>query len=156
MQDDASDENSELRNLDAIESELKGNTLRIYWLMLRDNRPLRAREIQRLLDLSSSSLALHHLNKLIDLNLVTTNAEGYYIIKHTIRPGLLGLFTGTGYLFVPRFIFYATLNTALLISCLYVFRGLFDAAILLLLLVLLINCIILWVETIRLWRLQPL
>ncbi|MGV9170023.1 MAG: hypothetical protein ACOC38_08815 [Promethearchaeia archaeon] len=156
MQNDASSNNNELENLDAIESELKGNTLLIYWLMLRENRPLRAREIQRLLNLSSSSLALHHLNKLIDLNLVATNAEGYYVVKHTIRPGLLGLFMGTGYLFVPRFIFYAALNTALLISCLYVFQGLFDAAILMLLLVLLINCIILWAETIQLWRLQPL
>jgi predicted DNA-binding transcriptional regulator len=156
MQYKNSDNNDKLNNFDNIASELKGNTLLIYWLMLRQNRPYRAREIQRIVGLSSSSLALHHLTKLIELGLVTTDKEGYYILKRQMRPGLLSLFVGTGYLFIPRFVFYGVLNTALLVSCMYIFGWQIDSAILLLILVLLINCIIFWIESIKMWHLQPL
>ncbi len=156
MQYDDSKDNNKLDDFDRIANELKGNTLLIYWLMLRQDRPHRAREIQRIAGLSSSSLALHHLSKLIELGLVTNDTEGYYILKRRIRPGLLSLFVGTGRLFVPRFVFYGTLNTALLVSCMYIFGWQIDSAILVLMLVLLINCIIFWIESIRMWRLQPL
>ena len=153
MNNEHSDENDDF---DKIAAELKGNTLLIYWLMLRQNSPRRAREIQRMAGLSSSSLALHHLSKLIELDLVTTDADGYYILKRRIRPGLLSLFVGTGALFVPRFVFYGVLNTVLLISCTYVFGLQIDSAILMLILVLLVNCMIFWIESIKMWRLQPL
>lgn len=151
-----SEHSDESDNFDKIAIELKGNTLLIYWLMLRQNTPRRAREIQRLAGLSSSSLALHHLSKLIELGLVTTDVEGYYIIKRRIRPGLLSLFVGTGILFAPRFVFYGAFNTALLVSCTYIFGWQINSAVMILLLVLMINCIIFWSESIRMWRLQPL
>lgn len=149
-------EDNGINDLDRIASELKGNTLLIYWLMLRQNSPRRAREIQRLAGLSSSSLALHHLSKLIELDLVTTDKDGCYILKRKIRFGLLSLFVGTGTLFVPRFVFYGVLNTVLLVSCTYVFGIQIDSAVLMLILVLLINCVIFWIESFKMWRLQPL
>jgi len=156
MHSERPNENDDLHSFDKIATELKGNTLLIYWLLLRQSSPLRAREIQRLVGLSSSSLALHHLSKLIDLGLVTTDNDGYYILKRRIRPGLLSLFVGSGVLFVPRFVFYGALNTTLLVSCLYIFGWQINSAIMLLILVLIINCIIFWRESIRMWRLQPL
>ena len=156
MQNNDINDRGHLNNFDEIASELKGNTLLIYWLMLRRNCPQRAREIQRLAGLSSSSLALHHLAKLIELDLVETDDDGYYILKRRIRPGLLSMFVGAGYMFIPRFVFYGVFNTALLLSCTYIFGGQIDSSILLLIFILLINCIIFWVESIRVWRLQPL
>ncbi|MFX1369496.1 MAG: winged helix-turn-helix domain-containing protein [Promethearchaeota archaeon] len=156
MQHNDSDDTGKLNNVDEIAFELKGNTLLVYWLLLRQNRPHRAREIQRLVGLSSSSLALHHLAKLIELDLVTTDSEGYYIIKRKVRPGLLSMFVGAGYLFIPRFVFYGAFNTALLLSCTYIFGWQIDSTILLLILILLINCLIFWAESIRIWKLQPL
>ncbi|MGY5871662.1 MAG: hypothetical protein RTV72_05425 [Candidatus Thorarchaeota archaeon] len=156
MQSNNHEDNDENDDIDKIVDGLKGNTLLVYWFMLRQVRPYRAREIQRKVGFSSSSLALHHLSKLIELDLVTTNSDGYYILKRRIKPGLLSLFVGTGIFFVPRFAFYATLNTALLVSCLYIFGWRFDSAIFVLLLVLLINSIVFWIESLKMWRLQPL
>ena len=136
--------------------ELRGNTLLLYWYMLRHNRPLRAREIQRAVGLSSSSLALHHLNRLMELDLVTVNDEGYYVLARRIKPGLLGLFAGSGRALIPRFVLYATFNSALLVTCIYLFWSRLDAAVFLLVLSLLTTSIVFWVEAFKVWKMQPL
>ncbi len=153
MNGNSSGETDEITDYEVL--ELRGNTLRIYWIMLRVNRPHRARELQRLVGLSSSSLALHHLNNLIDHGLVTTDEDGCYIIKRHIRPGLLSLFVGSGRLHIPRYIFYAILNTALLLSSIYLFVWSLNAATVLLIACLSMNSVFSWIESIRLWRLQP-
>ena len=100
---------------DEFGGELKGNTLLIYWYMIRVNKPLGAREIQRKTGLSSSSLALHHLNKLIELGLVKTDKWGQYIVARRVAPGLLSMYVGTGRLFAPRFVLYAIFFTSIFI-----------------------------------------
>ena len=97
-------------------NELYGNTLSIYWFMFRENKPYSAREIQRRVGLSSSSLALHHLNKLIDMGLVTTDDFGAYILARRVRTGLLSLYVGSGRFFMPRFALYAAASTGFLLS----------------------------------------
>ncbi len=149
-------DDSEDSHLEHIASELKGNTLIIYWFMLRNNCPHSAREIQRRVKLSSSSLALHHLNKLIDLKLVKRNGDGLYIVAQSIRPGLLSFFAGSGRLFVPRFTFYAVFNSLLLISSTYLFWNHLDAASIILLISLSVSSAVFWLESFRLWRIQPL
>ena len=138
-----------------VASELKGNSLAIYWFMLRHGRPLGAREIQRRIGLSSSSLALHHLNKLIELGLVKKDRHGAYLVAKRVSPGLLGFFIGTGLLFVPRFVFYALLITGLLVMSVIVFFGQLDAASILLIATLTLSACIFWFESYRLWRTQP-
>jgi predicted DNA-binding transcriptional regulator len=142
--------------LERFTSELKGNTLLLYWFMLRHNRPFRAREIQRAVGLSSSSLALHHLNKLMELDLVKTDDDGCYIIARKVKPGLLSLFAGSGRTLIPRFVLYAVFYSTLLVSCVYLFWGHFDAATTLLILTLLISSLLFWVEFLRMWKIQPL
>jgi len=51
---------------DEPENALKGTTLEVYWFLLKSNRIVGAREVQRALDLSSLSLAVYHLSKLED------------------------------------------------------------------------------------------
>ena len=50
-----------------IESELKGNTLRVYWMLLQSQSAgVGVREVQRQLGFSSPALASYHLNKLAE------------------------------------------------------------------------------------------
>lgn len=142
-------------DLETIAKEMKGNTLIIYWFMLRINEPHSAREIQRRTGVSSSSLALHHLNKLIDLGLVTKDQHGEYLIARKVSPGLLSFFLVTGNAFVPRFVFYAVLSTGLLLSSLYMFLYHLTTASIILIASLAIFSFIFWFESIRVWRIQP-
>jgi len=73
------------------------------------------REVQRELRFSSPSLALHHLSKLVDLDLVKKDAHGNYSVSRTVRVGSLSLFIKFGSRLLPRFLFLGTLFTAMLI-----------------------------------------
>jgi transposase/DNA-binding transcriptional ArsR family regulator len=70
--------------------DLKEKTLGVYFFLLGQTRPISAREIQRRMGLSSPSLALYHLKKLEDLELVEMDQiEGYRVTKF-VRVGILG------------------------------------------------------------------
>ena len=61
-----------------IESELKGNTLRIYWPLLRYSAgTVGVREVQRSLGFSSPALASYHLENLVELELVEKSRGNY-------------------------------------------------------------------------------
>ena len=140
----------------STEEELHGNTLSIYWFMIRENQPHSAREIQRRVGLSSNSLALHHLKKLIDLGLVTTDEFGSYIVARRISKGLLGLFIGSGKFFVPRHVIYAAACTGFLIPYLMFLPFLLNPAGVVLLIGHIIVTLVFWLETYRIWNLQPI
>lgn len=50
--------------VDEAQDKLKGTTLEVYRFLLKSNKPVGAREIQRNLKLSTPSLAVYHLSKL--------------------------------------------------------------------------------------------
>ena len=139
-----------------LQKELKGNTLIIYWFLLRSDESYSAREIQRKTGVSSPSLALHHLNRLIDLGLVKKDQHGEYSVAQRVSPGLLSLFSGKGKSFVPRFMFYALLSSGLLLSAVYMFYDRLDTAAVLLIMALAIFSVIFWLESLRIWRIQPI
>jgi hypothetical protein len=136
--------------------DLQGNTLIVYWFLLRSDATYGAREIQRKTGISSSSLALHHLNKLIDLGLVKKDRHGEYSVARKVNPGLLSLFSGQGKSFVPRFVFYAALSSGLLLSSIYMFYYRLSTASFFLILSMAIFTVIFWVESLRIWRKQPI
>jgi hypothetical protein len=141
---------------DEFGGELKGNTLLVYWCMIRANKPLGAREIQRKIGLSSSSLALHHLNKLIELGLVKTDKYGQYIVARRVAPGLLSMYIGTGRLFAPRFVLYALFFTSIFVSSIFLLFSRIDTVTVLLLIVSFFASAIFWHETYKVWGVQPL
>jgi hypothetical protein len=54
-----------------VVSNLKGNTLRVYWVLLQSSgSSIRPWEVQRKLGFSSPPLAVYHLDKLVELGLV--------------------------------------------------------------------------------------
>jgi hypothetical protein len=139
---------------DKIESELKGNTLRVYWMLLKSQTGTTGvREVQKSLGFSSPALASYHLTKLEELGLVgKTNGE--YYLKKEVRVGALKQFTKLGSFMLPRYSFYAALLTTLLVF--YVtqirevnFYSLFG------LIFGLLSTGILWYETLRVWRQKP-
>ncbi|TFF94144.1 hypothetical protein EU546_05280 [Candidatus Thorarchaeota archaeon] len=89
---------------DTIDKLLKGRTMSVYALLLSQGA-MGVREVQRSLGFSSPSLALHHLTKLTDLELVKKDAHGVYEVCKTVRVGSLSLFVKLGTYLLPRFLF---------------------------------------------------
>ena len=99
---------------DTVDKLLKGRTMSVYALLLSQGE-MGVREIQRELGFSSPSLALHHLTKLAELDLVKKDVHGNYSVSKTVRVGSLSLFIKFGSRLLPRFLFLGTLFTAILI-----------------------------------------
>jgi hypothetical protein len=144
-------------DLAQIESELKGKTLQIYWYMLRSpGSHVGVREIQRTLHLSSPSVASHHLEKLVALRLVDKTRTGEYYVTQEIKVGLLRFFTRLGRFLVPRYLFYSVWFTTMLITYITLaFHGYYGGINLAALIFGTLASLVLWIETIRLWRQKP-
>ena len=137
-----------------IESILKGNTLRVYWFLLRaSNGVVGARETQRALSFSSPALAVYHLDKLVELGLVEKTDGEYRLIK-TVNVGVLKQFVRFGALMLPRHFLYATMFTTLLIFYLTQFRRVDFYSMFALTLGLLATGIM-WYETLKAWKQKP-
>ena len=137
-----------------IASELKGNTLRAYWALLSsENGVMGVRELQRKLGFSSPALASYHLKKLQDLGLVVEERGDYKIIKE-VKVGVLEQFIKLGTYMLPRHVFYATLFTTLLTFFLTQLKELNFYSVFALIFGVLAT-VILWFETIRIWRQKP-
>ena len=143
------------RNLD-LEPELRGNTLRVYWFMIQKGEPVGVREVQRALNMSSPSVASHHLTKLESLDLVEKNHENMYALKKLVKVGVLRNFVAFRGVLMPRYAFVAfffsvfTLLYAVLTIGTY--PGFFDRYIALA--VGAFGAIFGWLETYRLWKLK--
>jgi len=137
-----------------IASELKGNTLRVYWYVMNaDKQTVGVREVQRALGFSSPTLALYHLDKLRDLGLVSKDTVGYRLIKE-VKVDVLKQFMRVGRVFVPRFSLYAVLFTVL--SAYYALSiGILDFFTFFGLSFGIAGAAIFWFETWKAWKQQP-
>jgi hypothetical protein len=138
-----------------IESELKGKTLLVYLHMIKNpDEPVGVREVQRELGFSSPSVSSYHLNKLQDLGLVE-NIRGDYTLVREIKVGVLKQFVTLGGLMLPRYLFYAALMTTMLITFI-IQRPLIPTRETITTLVMgIVPSIILWYETVKIWRERP-
>ena len=140
----------------ALESELKGKTLLVYWYLLQEpTHMVGIREVQRALGFSSPSIAVYHLEKLQDLGLVDKKGTGEYVLEEEVKVGILRLFAHMGRFIVPRYFFYSLLFTTMLATYLAVcviaqifpsyYALVFGS----------IGTIVFWFETVKLWRAKP-
>jgi len=137
-----------------IGSELKGNTLRVYWALLSSkDGVMGVRQLQRQLGFSSPTLAAYHLNKLENLELVVKERGDYRLVRE-VKVGVLKQFIKLGTFLLPRYIFYATFFTMLLIFLLTQLREISFCSVFALMLGIL-STVILWYETIRVWIQKP-
>ena len=86
------------------DQELDGTTLRVYVALANQDKPVGPRELTRLANLSSPSVAYRQLQRLEELGLVEKDAFGGYTVKQ--RQSVKGYFWVGGRLF-PRLVFYA-------------------------------------------------
>jgi len=139
-----------------LESELKGKTLLVYWYLLQEpTHMVGIREVQRALNFSSPSIAVHHLEKLQDMGLVSKKGTGEYVLEEEVKVGILRLFAHMGRFIVPRYLFYSILFTTMLATYLAVciiaqifpsyYALVFGS----------IGSIVFWFETVKLWRAKP-
>ncbi|MBT0158645.1 winged helix-turn-helix transcriptional regulator [Candidatus Bathyarchaeota archaeon A05DMB-2] len=89
---------------------LKGTTLEIYRLLLKTNKPLGIREIQRALNLSSPSQAQYHLNKLEEAGLLKREM-GNYVINKVLLENCVRI----SRFLIPRYLFYSIFAIAILL-----------------------------------------
>jgi len=137
-----------------IAGELKGNTLRVYWHLLKTSSGVvGVRETQRSLGFSSPALALYHLEKLEELGLVQKVRNDYHLVK-TVNIGVLKQFTKIGTLLLPRYTLYATMFTTLLIFYVSQFKEVNFYSVFALIFGILATGI-LWYESVKTWKQRP-
>ncbi len=136
-----------------IEDQLKGKTLQIYMYMVKRKEPVGVREVQRDLGFSSPSVANYHIDKLVELALVSQDDYGRYFVVQKIQPGVLQAFVNIGGLAVPRLSFFAAFFTTMLIAYvilnyddLNVYAVGFAVA----------GSVAFWFETVRIWIKRPI
>lgn len=138
-----------------ILEELQGKTLAVYFFLLRQTEPISSREIQRRLGLSSPSLALYHLKKLENLELVEmSGTEGFQVTRY-IRVGILQFFIGMGRIYLPRYVFYILFATSYLVGALLSFGWFQTPHFTLFVLYVLFSIIIFSYETMSIWKSRP-
>jgi predicted DNA-binding transcriptional regulator len=140
-----------------LESELKGVTLRVYWHILSvDNKEnIGVRQIQRELGLSSPSVALHHLEKLRTLGLLEKGVTGDYRLVGQVKVGLLKNFVGLLGILVPRYLFYSTMFTVMLVLYPVLYPPNFSAHNVMAFVFGGAAVGVSWTETVRVWRMRP-
>ncbi len=137
-----------------IESNLKGNTLRVYWFLLRAPKGVvGARQNQRQLGFSSPALAGYHLDKLTELELAE-KTNGEYRLTKTVNVGVLKQFVRFGAFMIPRYLLYATMFTTLLVFYLTQFERINFYSIFALMICLLATGVS-WYETLSSWKQKP-
>ncbi len=140
---------------EVIESELKGKTLLVYMYILKSNQPaVGVREVQRALAFSSPSVSAYHLTKLQELGLVESERGEYRLVRE-VKVGVLRQFVTLGGIMLPRFLFYAVLVTTMLVTYLYQFPFVPTRKNITTFLLGLVPAIVLWYETLRIWRDRP-
>jgi len=87
-----------------LSDELEGNTLHVYYFVIKESRPVGPREVMRGAGLSSPSVAYRQLQKLEFLGLIEKNEYGEYVARE--KTGVAG-HVWIGRTLVPRMIFYS-------------------------------------------------
>jgi DNA-binding Lrp family transcriptional regulator len=89
---------------------LRGLTLKVYRFILKNDKPVGIREVQRALNLSSPTLALYHINKLEEAGLIKKELNGY-VADRIILENLIRLRR----ILIPRNVFYMIFLTTSLV-----------------------------------------
>jgi hypothetical protein len=130
---------------------IRGNTVRVYLFVLR-NGPCELRDVQRALKLSTPSLAFYHLSRLIQAGNVNRTEDGKYIVVTDISADLLDDYVKFGRRIIPQLFFLTLIFTAILVYYVYLIWRVpleLDDAVTI---VYSLSIIVLWYETIKVWR----
>ena len=136
--------------------QLRGKAWKVYWLLLKNGRPMSVREVERALRFSSPSVAHHHLEQLRQLGLVQRQkVGGNYTLVSEVKIGVLRHFVKLGRLMFPRYFFYAIFSSVFYIAYIAILLQGFTRENLFIISFGAVVTIIFWYEAIRFWRLKP-
>ena len=142
-----------------FEYALRGKDWNVYWLLLKNGRPMSVREVQKTLRFSSPSVAQHHLEQLRQLGLVKKDeVGGNYSLTSEVKIGVLRHFVKLGRLLFPRYFFYAVFSTTFYLAFLTILmQGLswFARENLFIITFGAVVCAVFWYEAYRMWSLRP-
>ncbi|RLI33280.1 hypothetical protein DRO53_05565 [Candidatus Bathyarchaeota archaeon] len=141
-----------------LESRLRGRTLQVYWYLLKagSSRSFGVREVQRALGFKSPSVALHHLEKLRELGLLSKTPTGEYLVAREVKVGFLRFFMRVGRFRFPRCLLYAVFVTSLLAAYVAFYPQTLSLHNLMALVFALSASAILWFEALKALREAPL
>jgi len=89
---------------------LRGTTLEVYRFLLKSTKPVGVRELQRALEMSSSSVANYHLSKLEDAGLLKREMGGFTVAKYLLENSIK-----VHRFLIPRYLFYSIFGIAVLL-----------------------------------------
>ena len=129
---------------------ITGNTLRVH-LYLVAHGPSELRDIQRGLGLSTPSLASYHLNRLTEYGYVMQDKEGKYVAIPEASNEILSGYSRIGTVLIPQFFFFTVFFTILIFF--FSYQAMISSGFTVYLVaVSLAVVVLLWYETLRLWR----
>jgi len=139
-----------------LEYALRGKAWKVYWLLLKNGRPMSVREVQKALRFSSPSVAQHHLEQLRELGLVQKqDVGGHYSLVSEVKIGVIRHFVRLGRILFPRYFFYAVFSTTFyLIYLLLLMQGFTRENLFIIIFGAIVSAIF-WYEAIRIWSLKP-
>jgi hypothetical protein len=135
--------------------EIAGNTLRVYWYLLKKGEHCGVREVQRALGFSSSNSAHYHLERLADKGYLIKNEYGTYRVNNRVRTGSISHFVFVHGLVFPRQLLYAVVTTIMSLLFLMFSWGFLSLTVAVALLPGAFACVIFWYETVRVWSSLP-
>ena len=137
-------------------SELKGNTLLVYWYLLKKGRDsCGVREVQRALGFSSPSSASYQLEKLRELGLVSKDQSGDYHVSRVVKVDVVSAFIFIGEHAFPKYLVYASIMSLMILLFITLFVHNLSLITVAALLPGTLAAIIFWYETLKVWRHRP-
>lgn len=94
---------------------MSATTWNVYLYILTSKEPVGVREVWRELKLSSPSLAQYHMNRLLELGVVTKTREGKYVANEEKRVEAVRSFVLLYGKLIPRLVFYGALTVGILV-----------------------------------------
>lgn len=100
-----------------VKDALRGTTLEIYRFLVKTNKPVGIREVQRALNLSSPSVVAYHFSKLEETGLVKREQGDYVVSRFILDHSVL-----VSRFIIPKHLFYAAFAIAVLLIELTILR----------------------------------
>lgn len=119
--------------------------------MLKHNKPVGVRELSRAMDLSSPSVAQHHLTRLERMGLVKRE-WGNFVVNKVVLENCIKI----NRLLIPKYFFYLLFSISTLVVELFFYPIVLFQAYVIALIFQTIVILIFAYETIRIWRLGSL
>lgn len=146
----------EMTDEERMLSELKGNTLLVYWYLLKKGRgSCGVREVQRVLGFSSPSSASYQLEKLRELGLVSKDQSGDYQVSRVVTAGVISAFIFFGGHAFPKYLIYASATSIMILLFITLFIHALSPMIVAALSPGTLAAAIFWYETLKVWRHRP-